>query len=1046
MSTSTLKSILQASALFVVAAFALLPSSPLGAIRADAPGGAATNRRTPTASTGATLSANPSALSAGTLGTVALTWSAPNSAAVQIYVNSATGTLFADGGSSGSQTTGDWVTAGMTFVLVDANTKTVLTSVTIQTVGSGGGSATITASPNPLPAGTDVVTLNWSAPNSSSVQVFVNSPGGQRRLFADGGSTGATATGHWASPGMTFHLVDAPTQADIASVTLTSAAVLAPTYVIHTIAGGAVPNGVPAAFLGIGQPHSVAVDAKGNVYAVVGDVVVRIDATTGLITTIAGNGGHGNTFYGYNGDNIPATSAELKSPQGVALDSQGNIYILDNLNVRIRKVSNGVITTIAGNGTQGYSGDNGPATSAQLGGQNSGSNAELAAAVDSLGNVYIADANNNVIRKVANGIITNFAGNGTPGYSGDNGPATSAQLSSPSGVAVDSQGNVYVADSVNNRIRKVSNGIITTFAGPGQFYPRSVAVDSQGNVYFADGFTSVVRKISSGTVTTFAGSGKPGYSGDGGPATAAEVNYPSGVAVDSQGNAYIADSENGVIRKVTNGTITTFAGNPGYTGDNGPATSAELGIARGVAVDSHGNVYFADGVRIRRVANGIITTLAGSGKAGYSGDNGPATSAELRDSWGIAVDPSGNVYIADPYSSVVRKVSNGIITTIAGNGTPGYSGDNGPATSAQLSNPLGIAVDPQGIVYVADHDNNAIRKVSNGIITTIAGSGTQGYGGDNGPATSAQLSIPFGVAVDPQGTVYIADSGNNVVRKVSDGVITTIAGNGLAGYSGDNGPATSAELFSPTDVVVDSQGNIYSTDFFNFVVRKVSNGIITTIAGNGQSGYNGDNLEATSAELSVPSGITADLQGNLYFSDYNRIRILLPQGGLQTGASLSASPDFLAPNPGLVTMDWTAPTPATELHVNSPAGTLFAAGGSSGSAATGDWATAGMTFYLLDSGTKLVLGERTILSDTATLAASPGLLPHGSPYAVTLTWNAPASLGVEIHVGSPTGQLFATGAPSGSATTGNWATAGMSFYLVDSNTHNFLASTVIAGN
>ena len=380
-----------------------------------------------------------------------------------------------------------------------------------------------------------------------------------------------------------------------------------------------------------------------------------------MITTVAGNGASG-----YSGDNGPATSAQLADPGGVAVDSAGNLYIVDTDNARIREVSNGVITTVAGSGTAGFSGDNGPATSAQLNGPG-------AVAVDAAGDLYIAEYSGQRIRKVSKGVITTVAGNRTQGFSGDDGPATSAQLNTPSGVAVDPAGNLYIADYGDNRIRKVSNGVITTVAGNG----------TSGNI------------------------------GDNGPATGAQLNYPTGVAVDSAGDLYIAE----------------------YSGQ-----------------------------RIRKVSKGVITTVAGSGTAGFSGDNGPATSAQLYYPSGVAVDAAGNLYIADTWNSRVRKVSNGVITTVAGSGTEGFSGDNGPATSAQLSGICDVAVDSAGVLYIADPGNDRIREVSNGVIVTVAGNGTRGFSGDGGPATGAQLYGPDGVAVNSAGNLFIADTDNDRIR------------------------------------------------------------------------------------------------------------------------------------------------------------------------------------------------------------------------------------------------------------------------------------------
>ncbi|HXB70989.1 MAG TPA: BACON domain-containing carbohydrate-binding protein [Candidatus Acidoferrales bacterium] len=342
-------------------------------------------------------------------------------------------------------------------------------------------------------------------------------------------------------------------------------------------------------------------------------------------------------------------------------------------------------------------------------------------------------------------------------------------------------------------------------------------------------------------------------------------------------------------------TIYTIAGNgtqssseiSTFGGDNGPATNAELDRPSGVAVDSGGNLYIADGFnnRIRKVSNGVITTVAGDGTSGFTGtplgDNGPATSAQLRSPQGVAVDSAGNLYIADFGDGKVRKVTNAVITTVAGNGTVGSSGDNGPATSAQLAGPAGVAVDSGGNLYIADFGDGRIRKVSNGVITTVAGNGTFGSSGDNGPATSAQLAGPQGVAVDSAGNLYITEIGYTPatrIRKVSNGVITTIAGDGTSGFSGDNGPATSAELNNPEGVAVDSAGNLFIADTVNHRIRKVSNGVITTVAGNGLGGFSGDNGPATSAELAGPYGVAVDSAGNLYIADTsnNRIRILTP--------------------------------------------------------------------------------------------------------------------------------------------------------------------------
>jgi sugar lactone lactonase YvrE len=333
-------------------------------------------------------------------------------------------------------------------------------------------------------------------------------------------------------------------------------------------------------------------------------------------------------------------------------------------------------------------------------------------------------------------IIQTVAGNGTSAFSGDNGAATTASLSEPFGVAADAIGNLYIADTSNHRIRKVDT---------------------------------------SGRITTVAGNGTEGFSGDGGPATNATLNTPIGVAVDRAGNLYIADAFNNRIRKVNaTGIITTVAGNGDarFSGDHAAATNASLSAPFGVAVDKVGNVYIADTStqRIRKVdTSGTITTVAGNGTEGFSGDGGPAVQARLNFPTGVTVDRAGNLFITDQSNNRIRKVSTaGVITTVAGNGDTGFSGDHAAATSASLNLPIGSAVDAAGILYIADTSNHRIRRVdTSGRITTVAGNGTEGFSGDGSAATRASLRLPGGVAVDAKGNLYIADSSNNRIRKLN---------------------------------------------------------------------------------------------------------------------------------------------------------------------------------------------------------------------------------------------------------------------------------------
>jgi sugar lactone lactonase YvrE len=303
-------------------------------------------------------------------------------------------------------------------------------------------------------------------------------------------------------------------------------------------------------------------------------------------------------------------------------------------------------------------------------------------------------------------------------------------------------------------------------------YPDGVAVDQAGNVYVSDLLNNRVRMVTpTGTISTVAGNGNPGFGGDGGAATSAQLNQPAGLAIDSSGNLYIADSNNAAVRKVTpQGIISTVAGTgvEGFSGDGGAATKATLMAPLGVAVDAQGNLYIADyygWIREVNGSTGVISTIAGNGGLGYSGDGGSATSAQFYNPIAVAVDNAGNVYVADSGNGAVRRIANGIITTIAGNGTLSYTGDGGPASQAQFSAISSLAVDAQGNIYVADANNNAIRLFPlGGNVSTIAGNGTQGYTGDGGTATVAELNNPRAVAVSSSGNVYVADTGNNSVR------------------------------------------------------------------------------------------------------------------------------------------------------------------------------------------------------------------------------------------------------------------------------------------
>ncbi len=520
-------------------------------------------------------------------------------------------------------------------------------------------------------------------------------------------------------------------------------------------ADGLAGDGGPAILASLFQPVGIAIGPDGNLYIAdqANSRIRKVDLVTGIITTVAGNG-----TLAFSGDGGPATSAQLYYPTDVIFDPAGNFYIADSANQRVRKVDaqTGIITTVAGSGTQGFAGDGGPATAAAF-------SLPAALAFDAAGNLYISDFGNERIRRMdTGGIVTTIAGNGSEALGGDGGSATGAQLLiGPRDVVFDAVGNLYVADHFNNRIRKVDpNGVISTFAGTGKGYyrepplnpngdphfsgdggpatlahisnPAAAAFDRAGNLFIADAGNERIRKVNAaGIISTYAGTGVSAYNGDGIPATTAQLSVDGGLAFDAAGNLYIADTFNNRVRKVdaSTGIITTYAGDGyqdpltgmgRYAGDGGPATQASLYFPRQVAFDAGGNFYIADSEnhRVRRVdaQTGIITTYAGNGNSTgiLIGDGGPATQAEVLRPQGLTLDGGGNLFIST--GTRVRKVDatpQHVITTVAGDGTTGFhfSGDGGQATSAQLTAPQGLAVDYSGNLYISDWLARRVRRV-----------------------------------------------------------------------------------------------------------------------------------------------------------------------------------------------------------------------------------------------------------------------------------------------------------------------------------------------
>ena len=843
------------------------------------------------------------------------------------------------------------------------------------------------------------------------------------------GTVSFTTTGTWSAASLplstganVFTFVATDASGNVSSATLTVNA--RPDSLLVTAAGSGVTtfdrDNVPATLAGMSRPWRVSFDSAGNMYIAddAGNRVRKV-APNGIITTVAGTG-----VSGFAGDGGPATSARLQLPSHAVVDKDGNLYIADYSNFRVRKVTaaTGIISTFAGNGVEGFSGDGGQATAAQLGVVES-------VGFGKDGNLYIADTGNNRIRKVdvTTGVISTVAGNGLTGFSGDGGNATAAAIGGPVDLAFDSAGDLYIVSFGANRIRKVtlSSGVIFTVAGNGTGTfngdgqtalntafngPFGIAIDSANNLFITDRGNFRVRKVNASDqiVSTLAG-GASGFSPDGFGAIGARLGSPTGLAFDPAGRLFFCDTANARVRTILNALTTdtvaptvqitaptnmptfTATDNPlglsgsaadngaivlvrwsndrggsgqaagttswaipsislqrgvnnltvtawdsngnansaqlavtyspaqvmvtiagtgvlDNTGDGGPGSAATFNQPRGVAVDSKGNIIVADtqNRRVRRVSPaGQISAFAGTGLIGSGGDGGQAVDGTVNFPNVVITDKSDNVYISDQLANRIRKVTpDGKISTIAGNGEGfgvfgGYSGDGVPATQALLNQQVGIAVDNGGNLFIADRLNNRIRRVdaATNIITTVAGTGFTGSAGDGGAATQAELNAPTGVAVDAAGNVYIADAGNQRIRKVTaaDGKISTIAGDGTAGFSGDDGPATAARinLSYPATMAIDAMGDLYFADRSNHRIRKIVLGtnVITTVVGTGFSGFNGDGTAPLATTLSFPCSVAFDSAGNLIIADTGnqRIRRVRLASALQTVSSVSAA-------------------------------------------------------------------------------------------------------------------------------------------------------------
>jgi uncharacterized protein (TIGR03437 family) len=535
---------------------------------------------------------------------------------------------------------------------------------------------------------------------------------------------------------------------------------------------------------------------------------------------------------------------------------------------------------------------------------------------DAAGNIYISERYYyRVIKITPGGIVTTVAGTGTSGYNGDSIPASQAQLNDPYGLAFDSGGNLFFGDGA--RVRKISgaDGTITTFAGNGRVGTAGnegpavsaplgtvtgLTFDAQGNLYIADASNHVIRRVDrQGIIHAVAGAGRAGFSD--GPAASALFNSPRGIALDTQGNLYVADFINNRIRKITpNGTVSTLAGNgtPGFLGENVLAGQAELGQPDSLVVHN-GNLYVGDEVdsRVRMVAlsTNIITTVIGGGAStNFSGAR--PTQVFFGGPSGIAFSPSGDMYAASQLYRLVVKLPNApnsTLSVIAGTASL-IPGDGGPATSAYLLSPFGVASDAAGNIYVADDVDHRLRKIAtDGTIRTFAGTSVFGFTGDGGQATAAELAQPRAMTFDRGGNLLFSTTAGLRIRKIDQvGVITTIAGSDKLGYGGDKGPAVGALFFGVMGLATDQHGNIYVADANNARIRKITpdGSLITTVAGGGDSNDNG--IPATAAILSGPHALAFDQAGNLYINETNRVRMLTPKGIILPVADTNSSGGF----------------------------------------------------------------------------------------------------------------------------------------------------------